>query len=132
MPCRGDIRQLIMYRDCRDVVSSSLVRARTFWKGPLADQYNTAEKIIRSWLRAIEIMKDNMGKIHAIRYEDLIHESAKTLKSAAEFLNIDSNGFDKKMIHPQSIGKHKNLISEQDLDMIRRVAGPAMKELGYL
>lgn len=132
IPPQDNVLHFIIYRDCRDVVSSTLIRARNIWGGQLAEQNDTAEKVVRKWLHAIKIMEMYADRIHAIRYEDLIFEPDKTLKNVAKYLKVDPNKFNKNLIRSTSIGKYQNLLPKQDLEIVYDIAGPVMKKLGYV
>lgn len=133
-PTNG-LASLMIYRDCRDVTSSHLKLARTSWRDQawIRDQ-DTAEKVARRWVDAVETMERHRGKIHVIRYEDLVREPRRVLGGLAEWMGVDPAGFpygNMKTIHENSIGKHRDGLSEQEVEDVMNVAGPAMARLGY-
>jgi Sulfotransferase family len=122
----------IIYRDCRDVVSSTLRRVRTAWKNEdFAKNIDSAMKIAGSWLRAIECMEKYFHNIHVIRYEDLINDPKPVLKEFADWLRIDENAFQMEMIRTDRIGKYQSSLTEQELRDVLSVAGRTMERLGY-
>jgi DNA-binding ferritin-like protein (Dps family) len=127
---------LIIFRDCRDVTSSVLVQIRTKWrKKHWKHNFDTAEKIAERWVRRIEIMERNKGKIHIVRYEDLVLEPRQELDKLAEWLGIDAAGFSDNLIsniRKTSIGKYKTGLTKEELDTVMSIASPTMARLGYI
>jgi hypothetical protein len=127
------LRLLIIYRDCRDVVSSTLKKARTDWRGrPFAKQVNSPEKIAVRWVRAIEAMERHQERLHLIRYEDLVRSPLGELQRLAKWLNVDPCGFPFRMIRDTSIGKHQNGLSFNESATVMDVAGPTMRRMRYV
>ena len=123
--------RVIIYRDCRDVVHSTLKQARTEWKGPWVEKMNTAEKAARRWVEAIEIMERHADKLYIIRYEDLVRQPEAELAALGEWLGVDPAGFSAHTIRDTSIGKYKNGLTDEELTTIMEIAGPTMARLGY-
>jgi len=128
---------LIIFRDCRDVTSSILEKARTGWrKSPwIQKNFNTAEKVARRWVRCIELMEHHKDKIHIIRYEDLVREPSEKLERLAKWLGVDSSGFSERIIRSirnTDIGKYKTGLTDEELKTVMDIAGPTMVRLGYL
>jgi hypothetical protein len=129
----GGLKRLIVYRDCRDVTSSVLHNSRTKWrKKTWIKDFNTAEKVAKQWVRAIEVMERNMDKIHIIRYEDLINKPDRQLNTLGSWLGVDPTGFPKEIIRDTSIGKYSTGLSDEELATVMKVAGPTMCRLGYI
>jgi hypothetical protein len=127
------LRIVIIYRDCRDVVSSTLIKARTDWRGrPFAKQVNSPEKIAARWVRAIESMERHREQLHVIRYENLVQHPQGELEALGRWLDVDPRGFPFKIIRNTSIGKHKTKLSAEELARVIDIAGPAMRRLGYM
>jgi len=123
---------LIVYRDCRDVVSSTLEKARGSWSGmPFGEKVNTAEKVAKRWVNAIELMESLKESAHIIRYEDLVREPDRELEALGEWLGVVPQGFARHMIRDSSIGKHKNGLTEEELGTVMEIAGPTMSRLSY-
>lgn len=102
------ILPVVIYRDCRDVTSSTLARVRTDWRNAsFARDKNSAEKVARRWVNAIEIMERNVSNIRMIRYENLTWEPTRTLGYLSEWLQVDPEGYLAGMISQDSIGKYK-------------------------
>jgi hypothetical protein len=133
---KGQLSGLIIFRDCRDVTSSTLERVRTRWgKKSWKQTVDTAEKIARRWVRCIALMEHHKDKVHIIRYEDLVQEPRRELRALGEWLGIDSSGFSESMIRSirnTGIGKYKTGLSEEELKTVMEIAGPTMARLGYI
>ena len=121
-----------IYRDCRDVVSSTLKRVRAEWQGDaFARDFNTADAIAARWVEAVEQMELHADKIWHIRYEDLIHQPEPTLKGLGDWLGVDPTGFPRRLIRGGSIGLHQHGLSPEELAVVQEVAGPTLERLGY-
>lgn len=128
-----EITRLVIYRDCRDVTSSTLVQSRTNWKNTDWVQHmDDAEKIATLWVRGINIMEKFADKLIVVQYEALMHDPAKELKRVSEAIGLDPAGFRTEMIDPGSIGKYHKGLSHEELETVMRIAGPTMDRLGYL
>lgn len=126
------LRRLVIYRDCRDVTSSYLLMARTKWSNrPWIHDTDTAEKIARNWVYAIEIMERHADDLFIIRYEDLVGDPQSELRRLAEWLDVDPRGFNAKKVSGSSVGKYRQGLTDRDLDDVLRVAGPALERLNY-
>lgn len=125
--------RIIMYRDCRDVVSSALRMVRTDWRGrAFTKKYDTARKAAQTWVKAVEVMECHARKLHIIKYEDLVTAPEQEIPRLAGRLNVDSEGFPNGMIRKDSVGKHKPGLSEEQLAAVMEVAGPTLRRLGYV
>ncbi len=125
--------RLIIYRDCRDVTSSTLNKAYTTWRNePWIKHTNTAEKITKRWVRSIEMMERHKDNLHIIRYEDLVQEPKRELEALGRWLGVNPAGFPEKMVRNTSIGKYKSGLSDEELATVINIAGPTMGRLGYL
>jgi hypothetical protein len=124
---------LVIYRDCRDVTSSTLVRARTDWRRmPLfVRKLDTAEKVARRWVRAIDLMEAHSDSVFTLRYEDLVTNASEQMGRISEWLGIDPAGFEVQHISNRSIGKYKRGLTRAETDTVMRIAGPTMSRLGY-
>jgi Sulfotransferase domain. len=126
-----DARCLIIYRDCRDVTSSTLFHARTVWKNEEWIKGATAEKVAQRWVNTIEMMEKYRNKIHTICYENLVKTPEKEISKIADYLQVDPKGFPIQMIRKINIGKHATGLTEEELSDLIRIAGPTMTRLGY-
>lgn len=126
---------LVIFRDSRDVVSSTLHRVRTKWRGrSWTVSVDTAEKVAAGWIRSIEIIERNRDKIHIIRYEDLIREPGAELERLGRWLGVDPCRFpveEVSRIRENSIGKYKTGLTREELDAVMKITGPVMEKLGY-
>jgi hypothetical protein len=133
MASRSDLRCIVIYRDCRDVVSSTLAMVETEWKSThFASQMDTPAKVATRWVRAIAQQERNASTILAIRYEDLVTQPGPVLARLANFLGLDPGGFEQSDVRPTSIGKHRGRLSTEALATIEAIAGDTMRRLGYL
>jgi hypothetical protein len=127
---------LIVFRDCRDVTSSTLERVRAKWhRNPWTQNINTPEKVAKRWVRHIETMERHKDKMHIIRYEDLVEEPRRELEALAKWLGADPSGFSECMIRGirnTSIGKYKTGLADEELKAVMEIAGPTMARLGYV
>ncbi len=123
----------VIYRDCRDVVSSFLLMVRSKWRKEkwIKDQ-STASQIALKWVSAIDSMERNQDKIHIIRYEDLVTNPEQELGTYAKWLGVDPDGFNGQIVRSSSIGKHKTGLTDKELADVLDIAGPTLKRLNYL
>jgi len=124
---------LVIYRDCRDVTSSTLVRARNQWRRmPIfVRKVNTAEKIAHRWVKAIEMMEKYRDRLFLLRYEELVQEPKKPIAELSQWLGIDPDGFQVERISARSIGKYRRGLTPEELATVMEIAGPTMSRLGY-
>jgi hypothetical protein len=126
------LKRIILQRDVLDVVSSFMNMLRTKWKGlPWAADFRSVGDIARQWVKAVETMEQHRGNLLVLRYEDFVREPRRELRKVADLLGVDPNLFNTRKIHTASIGKSARFLSNDEMDEILRIAGPAMKRLGY-
>lgn len=124
---------LVIYRDCRDVTSSTLRKARTEWRRmPLfVRKLDTAEKVARRWVLAIETMERNKSRLYGVSYENLVTDSKMTLEDISRWLGVDPAGFETTPISSRSIGNYRDGLTSDELATVMEIAGPTMARLGY-
>jgi hypothetical protein len=123
---------IVIYRDCRDVTSSFLVKVRTTWRTRAwVAEVDTAAKIARRWLDYIELMERHADQIHTIRYESLVQQPQPVLDNLAAWLAVDPAGFATKEVRDSSIGNYQKNLTQSELADVLAVAGPTMARLGY-
>jgi len=105
---------VIIYRDPRDVASSSLLMVRSL-NQPWVRFYNTAEKVARQWVRAIECMEQNTDKVHCIRYESLVSQPEVEIDKLRVYLGVDASRFSLDLLHNNSICKYKHGLRQDEL-----------------
>lgn len=121
-----------LYRDCRSVVSSTLEKVRGDWKHfSFIKKLDTPGKIAQRWVESIDIIQKYSKKIHIIRYEDLVSNPYEELKRLSKYLGVNVDGFPIDKIHQSSLGKYKSNLTEEDLEIISKIAGMKLKELFY-
>jgi hypothetical protein len=81
---------------------------------------------------AIEKMEEHADEVFSLRYEDLVTQPRQELDRLARYLDVRSEGFRTRGIHPRSIGKHSRGLTEAELATVMGVAGPTLSRLGYL
>ena len=127
-----ELLRLVVYRDCRDVTSSFLHMVRTRWKyRRWIRDANTAEKVARLWVHAIEVMDRFADGLFIIRYEDLVSHPRSELLRLAEWLDVDPSGFEASTVSDSSVGKYEQGLTGRELEDVLRVAGPTMHRLNY-
>lgn len=127
---------LVIFRDCRDVVSSTLELVRTKWRRKSwKESVDTAGKVAIRWVRSIEIMERNRKQVHIVRYEDLVRQPNQELERLAKLLGVDPlcfSGYEVSKIRDTSIGKFQTGLTKEELETVMKIAGPAMAKLGYI
>lgn len=129
------LKFMVMYRDARDVASSTLRKARTDWVNihPFVDTIDTAEKVAHRWNHAIELQEKHQDnpKLLIVRYEDMILQPKETMQGVGEWLGVDPSLFPIDSIHDTSIGKFKDGLTTDELAIIEEITRPTMLRLGY-
>lgn len=128
----GEVEPLVIYRDCRDVASSTLRQARTKWRdAEWVKWLDTPEKVAQRWVWAIQIMEQNADRIHIVRYEDLVTNPNPVLRAIGTWLGVEPSGFSPRRIATDKIGKYRSGLNPEELKTVIDVAGPTMERLGY-
>lgn len=122
---------VVIYRDPRDVVRSTLQNVQTKWRNKkYITRMDTVEKICNNWREAIAAMERN--PVHAVRYEALVSQPEETLKTLADYLKLDAAGFKHRQIKNDSIGKYQSGLSTEQIAEIESRLGDEMRRLNYL
>lgn len=128
----GKITCIVIYRDGRDVVSSSLESARTTWKDrEFVQAFDSAEKVATRWVKSIELMEQCTGKVIPVRYEKLISEPKAVMEELGRSLGVNPEGFPIHLLHGASVGRHRDGLNRQDLAAVETIAGGTLTKLGY-
>jgi hypothetical protein len=125
------LRCLFIYRDPRDVASSSVKRARTDWQKSWPEELRQPENIARRWVQFIEMMESCNGQILPVCYERLVTQPQDALGEIGEWLDVDPVQFRHEIVQVTSVGKHSQGLSEQEISAVLAIAGPTMQRLGY-
>jgi hypothetical protein len=127
-----ELIRVVIFRDPRDVVASTLRKVRTDWGGrQFASKMNTAEKVAKRWLEAIELMERYKDRIFVMRYELLVTDPTRAIQGYADYLGVDAAGFPIEWVQGGMIGKYIDVLTEEEVDCVVEIAGPKMKELDY-
>lgn len=126
------LRRVVIVRDCRAVTASTLHRVQTGWSGRYwTEEIDTPEKIARNWLRAVEIVERNAGRVHVVRFEDFVRDPASSLRGIGAYLDVDPDGFESAIVRRPDGRKVKRMLDATDLAVVSDVAGEAMRRWGY-
>lgn len=135
-------------RDGRDVAASQL-KEHKGWG------YDDIEQAAKSWVDTIEKVKTKRLPVYEIRHEDLVFRTEHTLKKIAEYLGIcwDNNMlahetvghslFENPYNHPsisgviqpvnsESVGRYKQDLTKNEIELFNRIANHLLIEYGYL
>lgn len=125
------IRCIFIYRDPRDVASSTVEKTRGPWRRGHADVLREPGGIAGRWVRMMEAMQRCADRLLVIRYEDFVSHPGPTLKRLGEWLQVDPSGFDPTRLRTSSIGKYREGLTAAELSEVNDVAGPVMLRYGY-
>ena len=124
---------VVIHRDARDVVRSAIEKAMTSWRNTeFGARLSTPASAASSWVQAIESMEQSRERVHVIGYEQLVGQSETVLHALGQYLAVDPAGFNPSLIKPDSVGKHRQGLSDADRAVVEEVAGDPMRRLGYL
>lgn len=127
-----NLKIIVIYRDCRDVVSSVMQKVRTDWKNKRwVGKIDTPEKIARRWVDSCLLIERYADSLHVMRYEDLVTLPAQHLHRLGEYLEVDPDGFPALNIRTNSIGKYRFGLTDRELAHVMTIAGPTMTRFGY-
>lgn len=122
---------LYIHRDVRDVVSSTLIKARGEWRKWWPKEYQSAVSVAWRWVKLIEDMERYEKMIHIIRYEELVTAPQEVLHDLGELLQLEPDDFNYQIVHAKSVGNYRKGLTDQELSEVLEVAGPTMLRLGY-
>ncbi|MBV7332995.1 sulfotransferase [Chloroflexi bacterium TSY] len=124
------LKCIFIYRDPRDLASSVVRAARTIWSSYFREELREAKAVATRWVKSIAMMERYADKLHIIRYEELVLNPQQVLKALGTFLDVDPSQFDHKVLRVDSVGKHRNRLTAQEISSVIDVAGATMKRLG--
>lgn len=123
---------LVIYRDGRDVASSTLKAARTAWKGRhFVRNVDSADKVAARWVFGIEKMLAHQTQVHVVRYEELVTDPRAVMTGIGEWLGVDPDGFPTQDVRGTSVGNYRDGLTDEELDTVNTVAGGTLTKLGY-
>ena len=127
-----NLRCVVIHRDCRDVVSSTLHKVRPKWHArSFSRVMDTAPKVAHRWVRCIQTMERNGDRVHIIRYEDLVRRPHDVLPGLGAWLGGDPAGLAADLPRETSIGKYRTGLTDEELAQVLDIAGPTMARIGY-
>ena len=126
-----DLCGLFIYRDPRDVASSSVKRARTDWKDSWPEELRDPRNIALRWVEFIEMVERYPNNMFSVRYEELVTHPQAVMEQVGCWLDLDPGGFHHEIVRTDSIGIHSSGLTEQEIAGVIEVAGPAMQRMGY-
>jgi hypothetical protein len=124
-----DMKYVVIYRDCRRVVKSVFNRD---WHGGNLERFANVRATSQSWVQDIETMQKYQDKVHTVRYEALLDNPQQVLEELGEYLGVDPQGFNAKLIKKGKSARHQRELTDEDMEQILEVAGPTLERLGYL
>jgi hypothetical protein len=124
-----DMKYLVIYRDCRRVVKSVFNRD---WHGVNLVRFADARATSQSWVQDIETMERYEDKVHTVRYEALLDNPQQVLEELGEYLDVDPQGFNAKLIKKDKSARNQRELTDEEIEQILEVAGPTLERLGYL
>jgi hypothetical protein len=128
----GKVTCIVIYRDARDVVSSTLESVRTAWKDRgFIGAFDTPKKVAARWVKSIELMEQNVGSILTVRYERLMAEPQAVAAELGSALDVDPAYFPVQILRSSSVGKHRTGLDRQSIATVEAIAGPTLARLGY-
>jgi hypothetical protein len=122
---------IVIIRDPRDVVSSTLIKARGAWRNSWPAEMRDAEAVARRWVQMVDAVRRNLTRILVVHYEAFTADPGRVLPDVATALALDPSGFDASSVHRKSVGKYREKLSAAELREVLAVAGEHMRELGY-
>jgi len=127
-----DCRVVIIHRDCRDVVQSTVRRLRSDWaEKPRMGRWDVAT-IATRWVRMMDRLEQADERIMKVRYEEFVADPAPTIERLGEFLQVDPAGFRTDFVRKDSVGLHRSVLSEGEMATVMEIAGPTLKRMGYV
>ena len=76
-------------------------------------------------------METHRDRLHIIRYEDLVQMPRQTLSVLGDFLGVCGEDFRFDLARGDRIGKPCSGLSAEELEVVLRIAGPTMRQMGY-
>lgn len=127
-----NLQILIIYRDCRHVVESTLHMVGTKWRGKVwTESLNTPAKVAARWVKAIEAMEAHAGRVFIIRYEEFCTRPKEILSRIGQLLGVDPDPFKHDTVRPPGGPRRPPTLSTDDLQEVMDIAGPTLRRLGY-
>ena len=88
--------------------------------------------VAQSWLRSVAAAEAVQGDVLVVRYESFVGSPREAVLDLAGWVGVDPDGFDLAGINAASVGKFRGRLTESERAQVEALAGPKMKELGYL
>jgi len=123
---------LVMLRDPRDVISSSIRAYQDKWNKWWPDKMIDPGQVALRWKKIVAVIDRCADKIHLINYEHLIDDPAHTAVKLGGLLDLDPRKFRVSLVKPGSIGKYRQMLSPAVEEQILDLVAPEMRRFGYL
>lgn len=125
------LRRVVIYRDCRDIVQSSLARANRDWAHVSWIAGGDVEAVSRHWMAAMRRLEAVRDSAYVIRYEEFVADPVAGVAGLANYLGVDARGFDPTVIRLSSAGKWRTALTRDQAAAVERTAGETMAAWGY-
>jgi len=126
-----DIKTIVIIRDARDVVSSSVEKGRGAWRNSWPAEMRDVEAVARRWINMVDAVDRNRDSMHVVYYEQLVNNPEIVLSRLAPFIGVDGKRFNCSLVHANSIGKYQQGLSPSELTQVLAIAGEHMRASGY-
>jgi len=125
------LKRVVIYRDCRDVVQSTLARAERDWGDARWVASGDVAAVTGHWLKAMRRVEGLDNGVHVIRYEDFVADPVAGAGALANYLGVDTSGFDTSVIRRSSAGKWRQALTGEQVAAIEAAAGERLAAWGY-
>ncbi|GAB3376469.1 sulfotransferase [Spongiibacter taiwanensis] len=136
-----EARLIFMLRDPRDCIFSQKRKPFQVWdRGGKAEAFRLFFNynpilMAKFWRSSVKNLMKYVGddRVHLVKYEELLSESAKTLNSLADFLSIPEEDLSEfsGTIKVNNSRKFVEGLSRGEISLIEKVGGEEMKSMGY-
>ena len=125
-------KTIVMYRDPRDVLASVLNKSRGKWKDAWPPQMRDVGGVMRRWIRMMELINNAGDQVLAIRYESFVREPGDGVARIAKYLKVDPGRFKTNFVNSGGIGKYRQGLTGEELDLVYSLVGDLMQKYGYI
>lgn len=123
---------LVIYRDPRDVVVSTLRQTAGAWRDkPFRQRLDTPAKIAAKWVEAVKMLEANQQRLLSVRYEELVTRPEAVLRQLASELGLEPLWGRINGVRTASIGRYRDELTLEQIEEVESIAGQMMQRLGY-